>query len=643
MKSPSTAALAAATLATLATMTVPAAADAGTGTVRSDAPPASVADLLDGLPGRPSQERSLLAVQRALSLQPGFEPIGGSAGATEAQAEGSVYGGAVADLDGDGDDETVVFVWEDGAGRYEVRDATSGDIAWTLDAGELYSAFAVPDVDGDGGRDLFGYDLTDVTVEKHSDCDDSGCEETRDVTGTWRLKMVRGSDGSPLWSTTFPYERHERYVDRETATATGTSSEWRDERDSVNAAWQLGLPWGSVVDFDRDGRGDLLIDLVDEHWAQVRESSSAFGVVRSDTVTDELSHTSRSQIRSIDDTVLWEVGGTDADAATVLDPIGDADGDGWGDVLVTVRTGGVYGQRCLDAAGAGDCRTTQNESSAVSVGVMSGPDGERLWDTEIEGFSARSLGLDVNGDGGQEVVSWTGAGFVILDGATGEELWSADLGYPASEPLGVAPDGTPVLLVSYSEGSTDGDGNWTWTEHAFRMDGSDGDVLAADSVTFEEREDSFAYGWAAPVGDHDGDGVRDVELGWSRWSADGGRDGAVMLLGALGGQLAAWDEPVDLTGVADLDGDGLDDLAVGHLDGSFSVLGGGRVELWTLPPQAGSWTYARPARDGSGGLGLVLDIDRYTEEETLRELRGVDGVTGAVRWRIGPYRSAPLL
>ncbi|MGH8059171.1 MAG: FG-GAP-like repeat-containing protein [Candidatus Entotheonellia bacterium] len=143
----------------------------------------------------------------------------------------------------------------------------------------------------------------------------------------------------------------------------------------------------------------------------------------------------------------WEASGEDGMLGHAVAGVGDVDGDGVPDVVVTTSSG---------AGGAG------------SVSVFSGASGQRLWRVAGElgeqlGYAVAGIG-DVNGDGVPDVVvgapftapggvAWAGSVY-MFSGVDGRLLWRVDgvesgdqLGYAVAGVGDVDGDGRPEIVV----------------------------------------------------------------------------------------------------------------------------------------------------------------------------------------------------
>jgi hypothetical protein len=286
------------------------------------------------------------------------------------------------------------------------------------------------------------------------------------------------------------------------------------------------------------------------------------------------------------------VGHWQGDAAgSAVAGIGDADGDGFGDFLVsspkhgTPPEGGtVY---LISGPQAGTVALQDIEAQLQGVGVQ-----DRL------GWSADGAG-DVDGDGLPDVIAGApgndtrgtdaGAAYVLLSPVTGAVSADQAEGFYK----GVAAGDSAGQSVA-GLGDIDGDGLSDFAIGApfeASVGGDGGAVYVITDPVIEERSlkkaDATIFaetnkgrvGWSIDsAGDYDGDGIDDLIIGaphaaWQGRSLSGAAylvfspvDGAFDLT-ATGLKLGAVDQDsffgFSVTGAGDVDGDGLDDLLVG--------------------------------------------------------------------------------
>lgn len=230
------------------------------------------------------------------------------------------------------------------------------------------------------------------------------------------------------------------------------------------------------------------------------------------------------------------------DLGEAVSPMGDVDGDGAIDVLVS-----------------GFPRDPVRDS----ISVVSSRSGEAIWTLsrhegeipELRNFGWKGCAVgDVNGDGVADAAIVDERDLVlIVDGRTGSTLReierSVESGMGELTPLGdLDGDGLPELALY--EGWADFDfETYAETRHpVLVVSCASGEVLAA------HRVDHDLFKVFSP-GDVDGDGAMD--LGWL--------GGGLVVVGAVeGDRLLTRDRGWSGPGRADLDGDGCDDLLVAH-------------------------------------------------------------------------------
>ena len=370
-------------------------------------------------------------------------------------------------------------------------------------------------------------------------------------------------------------------------------------------------------------------------------------------------------------------------------PVGDLDGDGFGDVAIHAGRG----------AGVG------NKAGSVHWVTLAGDIGELAFPVTLTGGYTgveHSMGLaDVDGDGQRDLlVSVMGAGsedggansgevfvYTATDGGFGEE---------PTRPLGRYArysDNDDFGTVVASAGDFDGDGAedlWvvarreaqvqSWPS-AYQVGDCSGANLGATGAAFlysagqmdqpptyawysNERDDQLRVGAAGF--DHNGDGLSDAVFGSYLWQ--GARGGIGIVYGRSGAAQATTlicdaDEQVGVSGgdwygesvaTADFDQDGCDDIVVGASrddygesnQGSVHVLWGhGEAcdssvrEVTTLVPGlrdlwAGSAVAAGMDLGGDGIPDLITGAEQYTVAG--QRLGAVFMTSGAVDGERGP-------
>ncbi|HZM00326.1 MAG TPA: integrin alpha [Planctomycetota bacterium] len=234
--------------------------------------------------------------------------------------------------------------------------------------------------------------------------------------------------------------------------------------------------------------------------------------------------------------------------------------------------------------------STAAQTALVVAAGDTGEDDSLGWSVAIAG--------DVDGDGRDDIIAgarndgpWYHGGARLISGADGSELRSW-IGRDEYDRLGtsvagvgdVDDDGVPDVLVGATQLTLFG--TWTGPGYADLYSGADGQLI--ERFSGQAAGDEFGA-CVALVGDHDGDGRRELAIGAPRY--DDGSDGDVGQLRVFSGAtlalLATLEGPVeyDQLGAAaadagDVDGDGMTDLLVG-LPNYFGQIEGGHVHVYS--------------------------------------------------------------
>lgn len=300
----------------------------------------------------------------------------------------------------------------------------------------------------------------------------------------------------------------------------------------------------TVADYDADGDPEVLVGTTDDVLlgfdARSGEEELRYGLASygyTEPVVDDLTGDGSPEILIVDargtvhavrpnGTAVWT---RDVDSYVWAAPaVADFDADGDREIAVGVGSGRI---EVLD----GDGTTVTNASEPI----------EDLLTTMAVG--------DTDGDPAVEIVATTRDGDVVaVDGATGESLWTRDLGDLAAVAEIVAVEGDPMVYA------TAGDGRL----HA--LDAATGETAWTTTLTSEDVQMT-----PAPIlGDLDGDDGPELVAVTN--------DGRVLVVDPASGDVfdsyrrgvTIWTSPA----VADVDGDGADDVFVIYGDGRVVAL-----------------------------------------------------------------------
>ena len=402
-----------------------------------------------------------------------------------------------------------------------------------------------------------------------------------------------------------------------------------------------------VADLDGDGLADLAATQPEDAWSY--SSSGALHIFDGATLSDPTAPT----LADFDARVL-------GDATTYgyysgmlqVHLVQSLDGTG----LPTLAVSAPYADDKLGAV----FLITATELAAVKAGTAATEDlstaaGTVLWDDDDDvdayGMSVADVG-DRNGDGDEELMltaldpseelGWlctvTGAdlalgGDLTVSDSAGCDAWSTEEWVTVHGPGDLDGDGYPEVLV----GDPDNNGVYLhWG--ALSGDGHDGMYDTADTTSFGSGGPLDRPGMVVRSGDVNGDGTADLVIGGGGlrgddrgvvWVYDGAsaargstydlRTDAYVTYSGVSPMSQSY-VPVRDIQVADLDGDGLDDLFIGgdatliggfgHEGNASVVLSGdtGTVDLENVA--AASWTGLTPADADHVGAALGLgDVD----------------------------------
>ena len=571
---------------------------------------------------------------------------------------GVVYGGddgsdtfPIGDLDRDGHDDIVTLTFDAAGVTLVALSGVDGAPLWIAPqpdglVGTLLQA--VPDVDGDGRRDLLatGVGLTEYAGSGH--CDETSCRDEFVESVTWEVSMLSGATGTSLWRDAV--DGHVSY----------TYSWDVDTGGETYRIESSNFPLTFLASGDLDG--DAALDLISTRTTYTESSDAERtgtfpGPV---TTTETQSFEGASTILLVDGadgTTIREL--EESGQGTVLHavPVPDIDGDALTDVLVT-RTHGANGSRtCTQLLIQLQCQETSTRAHH-DVLLLDGADLSTTWSHEVlsESVGARAPG-DLTGDGAVDVLVTDRSAssdpessrphLTVLDATDGSQLWtwtaptvdgdaySDGVSLVATTPIdGVA--GKDIVLRRQVFTYDSDTGEESGELHLIRLAGDDGDELLT-TVT-----EGTTVWYDSRAADADGDGTDDVVLMGFDYDPQSGTETSLLLVeaGDDGETLLTRDLPIfaDLTVLGDVDGDGgaeavvIDlglDVAFGYGDNGDGdegagggtdpdatgtdvfALDGGAVR-WTVPDVPDGFTTIEPAGDLDGaGDGVDLLVQSF--------------------------------
>jgi len=524
------------------------------------------------------------------------------------------------------------FLWLDIVG---VRGSDGGEI-WRRrilvadDHSKMAYLWVTADLDGDGSADLSLLEWDAIESSLPGD-----------PTGRWTFDAVAGEDGLAMWG---------RTVD----------SGSRGAREQGVGVWSR---YGSLVlpvvveDRDGDGGAELLFEVVDIDVREVRQCASLFGCGNEQTWRSITASTAVEVVSGGSGGSIVHLERTSQDQISLLRPVGDAVGTSVEDFAwVQAFTDhdieadcGTILVECPMRAAIGAVEERHND-----VVLLDGATMTRSWEIVLP-IAPRIVDLpkrDFDGDGADDLeltalrpypgipYMFERAALTIVSGRTGERLWTREIphevaawGYDSLGPVGGSP-GDDLLWMEADE-------DFELFLRAIRLDGATGAVLLETEFDRDRLWDLVALELA---GDADGDGTQDLLIGhvagWreARFSVESGRDASTIRVFDAG--------PSNMLPVGDLDGDGTDDLVRARGEDhrrSTTIL----LEGVSMPSGARAWAtntsfdrdvaaYLWPIQDalGDGGADLVLQFAEWFPGILSRSAI-VDGRTGSEAWTAG--------
>ena len=555
----------------------------------------------------------------------------------------------IGDLDRDGHDDIVTLTHDAAGVTLVALSGVDGVPLWITPqpdglVGTLLQA--VPDVDGDGRRDLLatGVGLSEYSGSGH--CDETSCRDEFVESVTWEVSMLSGATGTSLWRDA---------VDGHVSYAYDWDFDTGEETYRIESS-NFPLAFHASGDLDGDAELDLISTRTTYTESSDAERTGTFpGPV---TTTETHSFEGASTILLVDGadgTTIRQL--EESGQGTVLHgvPVPDIDGDALTDVLVT-RTHGANGSRtCTQLLIQLQCQETSTLAHH-DVLLLDGADLSTAWSHEVlsESVGARAPG-DLTGDGAVDVVITDRSAssdpessrphLTVLDATDGTQLWtwtaptvdgdaySDGVSLVATTPIDDVAGKDLVLrrqVFTYDSDTGEESGEL----HLIRLAGDDGEELLT-TVTV-----GTTYWYDSRAADADGDGTDDVVLQGFHYDEQTGEETSLLLVeaGDDGETLLTRDLPTfaDLTVLGDVDGDGgaeavvIDfgiDVVFGHDDAGASegtgsddpdangtdvfALDGGAVR-WTVPAVPDGFTTIEPAGDLDGaGDGVDLLVQSF--------------------------------
>ena len=518
------------------------------------------------------------------------------------------------------------------------------------------------DADGDGHGDPYTVQMAcpEATglVDKGDDCDDTDAEQRPGQ--SWFQDADGDGHGDAAVSVTSCLRPLGHITD---------SSDC-DDRDGTRAP---GLQW--YADADEDGHGDP---------GDARDScGDVTGAVPTGTDCDDTDWLVNPDASEVCNAVDDDCDGLTDDDDPDVDPLTrerlfvDDDGDGWGTEV-------VLGDFCESlpngALVSGDCDDgdplVHPERLDYADDIDSDCDGEdavyfpensayTVEGFESGGFTVGMTSKDIDGDGIFEVlVAAIGAGpedegvIGLLDGS---QLTSGREDWPDEAPLWTGSEldgalGTGLCFI----GDWDGDGSEDFVAGAPEANENAGvmHILSTADTTGGVDDALFTYAHSepdaylgqscAPLGDITGDGHADVLVSMRRDSRLNTNQGSVLMIpggGSMSDVLLTNGEGnsdqlgFGMANLGDVDGDGVDDIALGAPYADLVAKNGGEIYLFAAPafadlvaPADADMVFGGPDEQARGGQVLAApgDINQDGYDDLLIGASGYEHNDAAI-------------